>query len=144
MGNSNNKVREQMLHTWVQFDGIVRMMMSSNELTYQEICICNLIENAEKPMTATMLCEKLFMHKSQMNRTLNRLEDKGIIIRVRSETDKRMMYLKLNKEYPDEYSKLHRKALSVIDAIIKGVGLERVIETNRALQELVDAFEDVY
>lgn len=140
---NKNETREKMLHTWVQFEGILRMIMNSDELTHQEICVCNLIENASEPLTATDLCEKLFMHKSQMNRTLNRLESKRIIIRERSEIDRRMMYIRLNEEYPGEYTKLHEKALSMIDTIIKELGLERVTETNHALQALIDAFEDV-
>lgn len=140
---NRNEVREKMLHTWVQFEGIMRMMMISDELTHQEVCICNLIANASEPVTATELCEKLFMHKSQMNRTLNRLENEKIIIRERSEADRRMVYIRLNEEHLGGYIKLHKKSLAIVDAISEKLGMERAIEVNHVLQELVDAFDEV-
>lgn len=140
---NKNEAREKMLYTWVQFEGIMRRMMISDELTHQEVCICNLIANSSEPVTATELCEKLFMHKSQMNRTLSRLEKAKVVIRERSEADKRRVYIRLNEEHLSGYIKLHRKSLAMVDAISEKLGMERAMEVNHVLKELIGAFEEV-
>lgn len=140
---NKDEMREKILNTWVQFEGIMRMLMISDELTHQEVCICNLIANSSEPVTATELCEKLSVHKSQMNRTLNRLEKEKVIIRERSESDRRMVYIRLNEEHLGGYVKLHEKSLAIVDAVSEKLGVERVAEINHVLRELIGAFEEV-
>ena len=135
--------REEMLNNWVTFEGVMRKLMISDEMTHQEVCICNLISNSSRPVTATDLCEKLSMHKSQMNRTLTRLEDAKIIIRERSDDDRRMMYIKLNKEHLSSYNKLHEKALKIVDALIKKIGVSRTEEMNAMIKRLSNALDDI-
>ena len=140
---SGNDTREEMLNNWVTFEGVMRKLMISDEMTHQEVCICNLIANSSRPITATDLCEKLSMHKSQMNRTLTRLEDAKIIIRERSDDDRRMMNIRLNKEHLSSYNKLHEKALKIVDALIKKVGVSRTEEMNDMIKKLSAVLDDI-
>lgn len=140
---SSRDIHEDMLSSWVTFEGVMRRLMISDELTHQEICICNIIVNSTRPVTATELCEKLSMHKSQMNRTLTRLEDKKIIIRERSEDDRRMMYIRLNEGHLSSYKKLHEESLRIAEALRKRLGPERADEVNGMIKELAVALNDI-
>ena len=74
--------------------------------------------NPEDPLTATDLCNTTRMLKSQMNRTLNSMEEKGFITRERSTEDKRQVYVTLNAKQAELYINQHAKILKVLDAII--------------------------
>ena len=79
-------------------------------------------------MTATELCEQTNMQKSLMNRTLNSLEEKGLIFRKRSEKDKRQVFVSMNMENADLYESQHKRVLGVVDAMLEKVGKEKAEE----------------
>ena len=142
MKDKDLKMREAVLNTWVRFEGIMRMTMMSGALTHREFGVCNMIANAKEPITATELCEKLAMHKSQMNRTLTKLEENGIIIRKRSTDDKRRVYVELNMKNIEDYEKMHKRALDYTEAVISRLGRERVAEIKDVFQEVINALNE--
>ena len=75
-------------------------------------------------ITATDLCKMMKMQKSLMNRTLNSLEEKDIVKRVRSTNDKRKIIVILCDEN-NIYHKQHRLVLDYVEAIVENLeGLE--------------------
>ncbi len=80
---------EQLLQAWLDMSLCVRSNRVLEELSFNEISVCNIIlrgENDNTVPTATELCEKTKLLKSQMNKILDGMEKKGIIERVRSQT----------------------------------------------------------
>jgi len=65
-------------------------------------------------MTATELCCFTKMLKSQMNRTLNILEEKKLILRERSAADKRQVLILFNMENAQAYEKQHQDILKIV------------------------------
>ncbi|MCC8161092.1 MAG: MarR family transcriptional regulator [Oscillospiraceae bacterium] len=140
MSNNEQKdVVKSVLSTWVQFEGIMRMTMMSGTLTHREFAVCNMIENAGEPITATELCKKLAMHKSQMNRTIANLEKMGIIVRERSDADRRKVYIMLNADGAEAYYDMNQKALAYAGAVVDTIGTDRITHIGDAFREVVDA-----
>ena len=83
------------------------------------------------------------MLKSQMNRTLNQLEEKNLISRERSTTDKRQVYVTMNLQQCHIYETQHKQILSILDAVISKLGYERSRDAIRILNAISEVAEQL-
>lgn len=137
MSNTN----EELLNAWLRISTSVINSRLVSELSFNESLVCNIlyrhqIEHPEDRITATELCSITKILKSQMNRILNELEKKEIIIRERSKSDKRQVYVKLDMLHAEIYKKQHEKILRIVDEIINKIGEEKAIETIHVLTQI--------
>ena len=93
---------EALLRAWLELAAAIWSRRMVSGLTFNEAVVSNLLlyrqqENPDYPMTATELCEKTNMRKSQMNLLLGSLEKQGYLRRCRSETDRRQIHLFLTE-----------------------------------------------
>ena len=126
-------INEKVLNAWLKLSTTICNERLSSELPYNESLICGILrrnaaENPEKQMTATELCEQTNIQKSQMNRTLNSMEEKGLINRIRSKKDKRQVYVTMNMENAEVYENQHKKVLDIVDTVLEKVGKEKAEE----------------
>ena len=126
-------INEKVLSAWLKLSTAICDERIVSELPYNESLVCgilheNAVEHPEEKITATDLCEKTNMQKSLMNRTLNSLEDKGLIFRKRSEKDKRQVFVSMNMENAEVYERQHKNILRVVDEIVEKVGKEKADE----------------
>lgn len=126
-------INEKVLNAWLRLSTTICNEKIVSDMPYNETLICGILhhnatEHPEKKMTATELCEKMHMQKSQMNRTLNSMEEKGLIFRKRSEKDKRQVYVTMNMENAGIYERQHEKILKFVDAVLEKVGKEKAEE----------------
>lgn len=121
---------EELLRAWLHLSTTINNDRLTSELPYNEALLCNILysnqqESPERILTATDLCRRSHMLKSQMNRTLQSMEEKGIILRHRSETDRRQVYITLNKT-SDLYRRQHESILTLVNRIADKLGPEQV------------------
>ena len=90
---------------------------------------------AGMPLTATDLCKATQILKSQMNRTLQSMEDKGLIQRERSTLDKRQVFLRLNTDSP-AFRTQHAKSLKLIDSLIEKTGEDKAEKIAQLFTEI--------
>ena len=126
-------INEKILGAWLKLSTAICNERIVSELPYNESLICgilheNAVEHPEEKITATDLCEKTNMQKSLMNRTLNTLEEQGLIFRKRSEKDKRQVFVSMNMENAEVYERQHKNILRVVDEIVEKVGKEKAEE----------------
>ena len=126
-------MNEKILNAWLKLSTSICNERIVSELPYNESLICGILhknakEQPEQKITATALCEKTNIQKSQMNRILNTLEEKGLIFRKRSEKDKRQVYVSMNMENAEVYERQHKNILRVVDEIVEKVGKEKAEE----------------
>ncbi len=140
--NNDLELNEAVLNTWLRFEGIMRMTVINGSLTHREFSVCNMLDQSDKPLTATDLCEKLAVDKSQMNRTLNKLEEYGLVVRERSPMDKRRVYVKLNTQNAERYEQMHERALEYTDAVITKLGSDDFDYIRKAFIAVIDALEE--
>ncbi|MGM9942009.1 MAG: MarR family winged helix-turn-helix transcriptional regulator [Bulleidia sp.] len=113
------KTDERVLDAWVAMTMAVDAERRISGMTFSEAVICHFLSAAEDhQLTASQLCEKTHMQKSQMNRTLNAMEEKKLIIRKRSETDHRKILITFNPENALSFSSMHTDILSFVNGIL--------------------------
>lgn len=140
-------LNEQLLEAWLRLSVIISNNKMVSDMPYNEALICNLLyenhlQNPEKNLTATDLCNRTKMLKSQMNRTLNSMEEKGLITRLPSDSDKRLMYIVFDAE-SEIYRNQHQKILELIDTMTKKTGAEKSRKILEALNTIADAAEEI-
>ena len=126
-------INEKVLSAWLKLSTTICNERIVSELPFNESLICgilhrNAMEDPEKKITATELCERTNIQKSQMNRTLNSMEEKGLIFRKRSEKDKRQVFVSMNMENAKVYEQQHQNVLRFVDTLLEKVGKEKAEE----------------
>ena len=129
-------INEELLGAWLKLSVAINNEKVVSDMPYNEALICNIlyrnrIYDPLKKLTATDLCNATKMQKSQMNRTLNNMEEKSLIVRERSELDKRQVFVSLNMEQNEIYERQHVKILEMIDSLTERLGEEK---SDQALQ----------
>lgn len=141
-------LNEELLDAWLRISTSVINSRIVSELSYKEALVCNILyRNGEKresrPMTATELCVRTGMLKSQMNRTLNHLEGKGLVIRQRSDTDRRQINVLFNAARAGLYQEQHARILEILDGMIGRLGEEKTREIIADLHLLAQTAGDI-
>ncbi len=141
-------LNEELLHAWLRVSTSIVNSRIVSELSYNETLVCNALyrnrlEQGEKPLTATDLCGMTNMLKSQMNRTLNLLEVKGLITRERSTEDKRQVFVRFEPEKADAYQAQHARILKLLDGIIEELGVEQAEEIRTSLIRIADIADGI-
>lgn len=135
---------ESLLASWVNLSTSVNNERVVSEMPYNESLVCHILyRNSQKGdntrITATELCEQTHILKSQMNRILNHLEEKNFIKRIRSNKDKRQVYISFNPEQADSFRKQHEKLLRLLDAIVGEIGVETAKEAAELFNKISNA-----
>lgn len=141
-------INEELLNAWLKVSTSIVNSRVVSQLPYNESLVCNILyrnSNLENsaPLTAKALCEETNMLKSQMNRTLNLLEDKGIIKRERSTKDKRNVYITLIRNKDNPYEKQHIQIMELLDQIIENLGVDKTKEIINSLNCVSDIADKI-
>ena len=139
---------EELLSAWLRVSTSIVNSRLVSDLPYNEALVCNVLyqnscQKNSQLLTATDLCNKTNMLKSQMNRTLNLLEEKNLIKRQRSESDKRQVYIYFNIDDAQIYKMQHEKVLSLIDEIIVQFGDGKTKAVIDALTDVADIADTI-
>lgn len=82
---------EALISAWLALAGALWSSRIVSGMTFNEVHVCNHLNNAEQGLTATQLCQLTGLLKSQMNKVLTEMENKGHICRQRSGKDRRQL-----------------------------------------------------
>ncbi len=139
---------EKLLQSWLRLSTAISNERIVSDLPYNESLICHILyrQHLEHPgcgVTATDLCRETRILKSQMNRTLGNMESKGLIVRERSEKDKRQVFVRFNPEQIKIYEEQHQKILNIIDELIIKIGKEKAGEAMELFNLVADTAEEV-
>ena len=122
---------EALLRAWLELAAIIWNRQMVSGMTFNEAVVSNLLlyrkrQDPAHPMTATELCEKTNIRKSQMNLLLNALEKQGYLCRQRWEADRRQIHLFLTEAGEKAYHTSHQQGRELIDIVVKNMGEESV------------------
>ncbi len=120
---------EKLLQSWVTLSGIIKNSRITKGLQYNEAIVMNVIfkrftEDGEGVVSIKEITQKTRMLKSLVNRTVNSLIKKGFVNRCESTGDKRLVYVKCEKEKLDTFLKVHNGSLAHAGNIIDIIGDE--------------------
>lgn len=118
--------REELLQAWIDMSMAVRGNRLVTALSFNEIVICRILYNRQKeqgePVTASELCQKMYLLKSQINRLLTSMEKAGYIVRVRSQSDRRKVEIQLTPSALDAYEAEHAQVMHITGHVAQDLG----------------------
>lgn len=140
--------RENVLKSWMKLSLAINNERVVSGLPYNEFLICGILYRNQKSLsprelTATDLCSVTKILKSQMNRTLNSLEKKGLIARTRSQKDKRQIYVTFRMEQAKVYEQEHERILKFVDELMNRIGWERSEEIVKLFDLIANMADEV-
>ena len=133
---------EKLLASWVKLSGIIKNSRITKGLMYNEAVVMYFLyssfkEDSEGAVSIKEIVEKTRMQKSLVNRTVNSLEETGLLIRCSAEGDRRMTYVKCVGERLETFLKVHEESLSIAENIIDIIGEEDAEAFNRIVEKLL-------
>ena len=118
------QAQEQLLQAWMEMEVCIRGNRLLSDLSMNEMLICNMLyqRRGGDPVTATELCTRTRLLKSQMNHILNSMESQGLIRRERNNRDKRAVCVSLCEEAIPRYLREHDHVLGIVGAVCSALG----------------------
>lgn len=136
---------DELLDAWLRLSSTLWNTRLVKSLTYNETHVMGILfrHAQEDPMTATDLIRHTRLLKSQMNKLLTTLEDRGFITRCRSEIDKRLIYIHLTHEGRTAYLAEHKGVEAILSALIGRLGTERALCVAKELEEVSSILDEL-
>ena len=140
-------IEEALLSAWMDMALNIRGNRLVTGLSFNEIVVCSILYRSMKEgnemLTATDLGNRTKLLKSQLNKVLTVMEEKGLIERIRSDKDKRKVYLKLREEKLSVYLKEHEKVMGIVHQVCTTLGEEKVKTLTGLLVEAVEVVDKI-
>lgn len=115
----------ELIHAWVQLSCILRNSRFTKALPYNEaIIMLQLYQAPDQVLSIKQITEQTHMLKSQVNRTINALEEKGLLERCEATGDRRLGFVRLRKERLELFLQVHAESLQIADDISSIIGPE--------------------
>ena len=142
---TKNDAGERLLSAWLTLSSTLWNERIVTGMTFNEAFVCNLLsrQDAAQPLTATDLCQRTKLLKSQMNKLLTTLEGKGFIRRARSEEDKRVVLIHLTDAGRAAYLAEHEHIAGILSQLIDTLGEDRARALTDGINEAVSALEHI-
>lgn len=139
--------QEALLQAWIEMSLMVRGNRLVSGLSFNEIVICRILHQRQlqggTPVTATELCKKMQLLKSQINKILTSMEHSGMIERVRSQSDRRRIEIRLMPKALETYQASHEGIMDIMNYVCSRLGEENAQQLTRLLQEVVAAVDSI-
>lgn len=148
VAEKNRELTEQLLDAWLRLSAVVSNNRLVSGLSFNEAFVLNLLYKQyqlgnERKLTATDLCRLTNILKSQMNAILTSLEKKQLILRQRSEEDRRQIQVEIRPSGLDTFMECHRRSLGLVEGVLTRVGEQNGWEAVELLNRLAAGFEDM-
>ncbi len=121
-------LNEELLAVWLRLTSVIDNQRlaasyeaSRDRLSFNEAMVCGLLEQ-DGTLTASDLCRRTCILKSQMNAILRSLERRGLIARRPDPEDRRRVALRLLPEGLALYRESHRHSIAIVDRLIRELG----------------------
>ena len=135
-------LNEELLEAWLRLSCVIDNQRLAADFPFNEALVCGLLSQGGC-RTASELCARTRILKSQMNAILRSLESQGVIARQRSQTDRRQVELRLLPAGLERYRASHRQALDTVDRLISGMGEDAARQLLPLLRRAADAFDTI-
>lgn len=146
--NDRQKAGEALVRAWLDLSSVVWNKRLVTGMTFNEALICGLVSQQEQerpgsPLTATELCGTTRLLRSQMNQLIGTLEKKGYILRERSQTDRRQIYIRLTDQGRTAYNGEHTGILAFTDKLVERLGESKTIETAQLVTDISQSIREI-
>lgn len=148
MNTAISRSGEALLRAWLGLTAAICNRRMVSGLTFNEAVVCNHLRYQQKncpdsPLTATDLCEKTSLLKSQMNGVLASLEKQGFLTRNRSSRDRRQVYLALTEAGERAYQKAHEQASDLLRELVMEIGTETADKLTVQFEHIIASIQNI-
>lgn len=139
---------DALLQAWLELTAVICNRRMVSGMTFNEAVVCNHLlhrqrEAPDHPLTATDLCRRTGLLKSQMNQVLSSLERQGCIARSRSRRDRRQMDLTLTETGLTAYQEAHRQAEALVTELVSRMGADAATALAGQLNQVIAVIHDI-
>ena len=135
-------LNEELLEAWLRLSCVIDNQRLAADFPFNEALVCGLLSQGGC-RTASELCARTRILKSQMNAILRSLEAKGAISRRQSQADRRLVELRLLPGGLALYRESHRRSVSMAGRLIDEMGEELIRTLLPLLRQAADIFETI-
>lgn len=135
-----------LLDAWMRMSVGIRGNRILKKLSFNEMLICGIVYRAELakiPVTATDICSRSRLLKSQVNKLLGDMEGKGLIIRQRDTADKRRILITMASGNLDIYLSEHERVMKIVSWICRELGGEETALLTEKMNKVVSLMDDI-
>ncbi len=142
--DDRKELKENVILSWVRLTGILKNTRLTQGMIYNEAVVMLLVnrkykEDGEGLVSFKDIVRETKMLKSLVNRTIDSLVGKGLLIRCDGEADRRTTYVRPVTENLASYLQVHKHSLEMVDRIIEIIGVEDAGAFVRLTNKLVDS-----
>ena len=135
---------EALISAWLALAGALWSGRIVSGMTFNEVHICNHLNHADdQGLTATQLCQRTGLLKSQMNKVLTDMERKGHICRQRSGVDRRQINIRLTYEGKNAYLRTHEQVISLTDRLVDHIGIEQAANAAASVLQIANLLREI-
>lgn len=138
---TNRQLSEELLSTWLRLGSVINNQRLVSGLSFNEAQVCGLLTQPGGCRTASELCARTRILKSQMNAILLSLEKRGLITRQQDPADRRRIEIRLSPAGISQYQEVHRPVLDMAGRLVGSMGEEKVRQLLPLLRQAADTFE---
>lgn len=132
-------LEEIMLKAWINMSVNTRENRLLNELSFNEMLVLNMIQ--EKECSFKELVNELNILKSQLNRVIQNLVQKKLIIAYTPENDKRSLMIKKG-DNTELYKQEHARMIEIMRKIRKQIGEEDTLKLIYLLNQVASLVKE--
>ena len=135
-------VSEDFLDSWINLSTILRNKRYMVNLSFNEGVLCHILykeltdRNNKRGLSVKEICNRTSLLKSQINKIINGLVDKGLAKRTKSKEDKRVIYISLNEDKIDIYKEEYNMVLKLIDKLVYSLGKDKARNATDIFNEI--------
>lgn len=130
----------ELIRAWIQLSAILKNSRLTKELSYNEAVVMLQLYQADgKPISIRQITANTRMLKSQVNRTINALEEKGLLRRCESTGDRRVGYVQYVPERLEVFLRVHAETIEIASKISSIIGPEDTDHFIRIVEKLTQA-----
>ena len=142
----SKKLTEALLKAWMEMSIGIKGNRILKELSFNEMVICRILYQAEQEgqrITATDLCRRTRLLKSQVNKVLDDLEKRGLIYRDRDQEDRRRVFLRIREENQRVYLEEHARVLSIVEQVCGRLGKDESKSLVKKMNKVVAIMDEL-
>lgn len=133
------ELEEIMLKAWINMSVNTRENRLLNELSFNEMLVLNMIQ--DKEFSFKELVNELNILKSQLNRVIQNLVQKKLIIAYTPENDKRSLMIKKG-DNTELYKQEHARMIEIMRKIRKQIGEEDTLKLIYLLNQVASLVKE--
>lgn len=142
------QLNEDIILSWVHLSALLKSSRITSGLAYNEAVVMLLLYNDFKSggkgsLPFSKIVEETNMLKSQANRTVASLEQRGLVTKECSPKDKRALLISAIPERMQEFLAVHSNSLALADAICNIIGEEDARVFVRIVEKIVARAGDI-